>query len=103
MGMSLAPQERQSVPVLVSARSLQVAIVRPFPKPHARTVRYVELDRNGPFWREEAPKKAAKRSLDVASAFAGLLIYDVLCLTAARRILEGFDARGGCVPGGCRR
>ena len=68
-----------------------------------RVYRYKELDRNGPFWREEAPKKAAKRSLDVASAFAGLLIYDVLCLTAARRILEGFDARDGCVPRGCRR
>ena len=35
---------------------------------------------------------------DVPSAFAGLLVYDVLCLTAARRMLEGFDAHDGCVP-----
>ena len=27
--------------------------------------RYLELDRNGPFWREQAAQKAAKKKLDV--------------------------------------
>ena len=36
--------------------------------------RYKELDRNGPFWREEAGKKATKKDLDVYTAFAGLLV-----------------------------
>ena len=30
--------------------------------------RYLELDRNGPFWREQAAQKAAKKKLDVQLA-----------------------------------
>ena len=50
--------------------------------------RYKELDRQGPFWREQAGKKAAKKDLDVPTAFAGLLVYDVLCATAVRRMFS---------------
>ena len=54
--------------------------------------RYKELDREGPFWREEAGKKAAKKDLDVPTAFAGLLVFDVLGATAVRRMFSDTGA-----------
>ena len=62
--------------------------------------RYLELDRNGLFWRKEAAEKATKKKLDVPTSFAGLLVYDALSLAAARNMLaparaEDADAAGG--------
>ena len=48
------------------------------------TRRYKEIDRGGKFWTEEAPRKAAKHGLSVGAAFAGLLLFDLLGLQAAR-------------------
>ena len=45
---------------------------------------YREIDREGKFWTEEAPKKAAKHRLAVGTAFSGLFIFDLLCLQATK-------------------
>mmetsp|Transcript_89077 Transcript_89077/g.229853 ORF Transcript_89077/g.229853 Transcript_89077/m.229853 type:complete len:1621 (+) Transcript_89077:144-5006(+) len=50
-----------------------------------------KMKEDGPFWLQDAPKKAAKRNLDAATACAGLLVFDVMCLCAARSMAEGFS------------
>ena len=60
---------------------------------------YMEIDRSGPFWQEDAGKSAAKKKLDLPSAFAGLLLFDLLCLSAARRMFADIGAtRDSPVP-----
>ena len=60
---------------------------------------YMEIDRSGPFWQEDAGKSAAKKNLDLPSAFAGLLLFDLLCLSAARRMFADIGAtRDSPVP-----
>ena len=41
---------------------------------------YLEIDRAGKFWTEEAEKKASKHRLPVENAFAGLFLFDLLGL-----------------------
>ena len=45
---------------------------------------YMEIDRGGKFWMEEAPKKAAKHGLALGTAFSGLFIFDLLSLQATK-------------------
>ena len=45
---------------------------------------YMEIDRGGKFWTEDAPKKATKHGLTVAAAFGGLFVFDLLCLEATK-------------------
>ena len=53
----------------------------------------MEIDRSGSFWQQDAGKKAAKKKLDAPTAFAGLLLFDLLCLSAARRMSRTALAR----------
>ena len=46
---------------------------------------FSNLDRSSAFWREEAEKKARKKKTDCGTAFAGLLVFDLLGLAAASR------------------
>jgi hypothetical protein len=45
---------------------------------------YMEIDRAGRFWTEEAPTKARKHGLTVGTAFSGLFLFDLLCLQATQ-------------------
>lgn len=40
------------------------------------------------FWLEEVPEKAAKKGLDAATAFAGLLVFDLMCVCCAKGLAE---------------
>ena len=46
---------------------------------------FSNLDRASPFWTLELEKKAAKKKTDSGTAFAGLLVFDLLGLAAACR------------------
>ena len=50
---------------------------------------YKSLDRKSGFWTDDMEKKAAKRKTDRGTAFASLLVFDLLGLTAASRISIG--------------
>ena len=53
---------------------------------------YKSLDRKSDFWTQDMKKKAAKKNIDRGTAFAGLLVFDLLGLAAASRIGVGNTA-----------
>ena len=53
---------------------------------------YKSLDRTSDFWMQDMGKKAAKKKIDSGTAFAGLLLFDLLGLAAASRIGVGNTA-----------
>jgi hypothetical protein len=50
---------------------------------------YKQIDRKSDFWIADLQKKAAKKNLYGGTAFAGLLVFDLLGLAAASRISVG--------------
>ena len=55
---------------------------------------YMEIDRGGKFWTEDAPKKATKHGLTVTAAFSGLFVFDLLCLQATKSCFGPAPFRG---------
>ena len=47
---------------------------------------YTEIDREGEFWTEEAPKKARKHGLAVGTAFGGLFLFGLLGVQAIKSV-----------------
>lgn len=49
---------------------------------------YSGIDRQGHFWTSRAPRSAAKKGLARSLAFAGLLVFDMMCMAAAKQLIE---------------